>query len=119
MFTEEGAGTTTNPAEQTVTDFHIGDDKLDISDLLPDHDNLGDLLGNITITVNDDPNDNTDPATTVISVTNNGEQTDITLEGIGWNDLGIADSNVMTDQGNHQSELLNQLDHLSIIKVDP
>ncbi|MFH0262995.1 VCBS domain-containing protein [Vibrio barjaei] len=119
LFTEEGAGTTTNPAEQTVTDFHIGDDKLDISDLLPDHDNLGDLLGNITITVNDDPNDNTDPATTVISVTNNGEQTDITLEGIGWNDLGIADSNVMTDQGNHQSELLNQLDHLSIIKVDP
>ncbi len=118
LFTEDSAGTTASPAEQTVTDFQIGDDKLDISDLLPEHDNLGDLLGNITITVTDDPNDNMDPTTT-ISVTNNGEQTDITLQGIGWNDLGIADSNVMTDQGSHQSELLNQLDQLSIIKVDP
>ncbi|MGR5220543.1 VCBS domain-containing protein [Vibrio parahaemolyticus] len=119
IFTEEAAGTTLEPAQQTVTDFHIGDDLLDISDLLPKHNDLTDLLGNITVTVNDDPHTHADSATTVISVTNNGEQTDITLQGIGWNELGISDVSVINDPSHHQSELLNQLDMMHVIKVDP
>ncbi len=119
LFTEDAAGTTADPAEQTVTDFSVGSDILDISDLLPEHDNIGDLLGNISISVTDDPADATDNATTVISVTNNGEQTDITLEGVGWNELGISDASVINDPGNHQTELLNQLDTMNVIKIDP
>ncbi|MGF1774291.1 VCBS domain-containing protein [Vibrio wakamikoensis] len=119
LFTEDAAGTTADPAEQTVTDFSVGSDILDISDLLPVHDNIGDLLGNISISVTDDPADAMDNATTVISVTNNGEQTDITLEGVGWNELGISDASVINDPGNHQTELLNQLDTMNVIKIDP
>ncbi|GAL16504.1 hypothetical protein JCM19235_5053 [Vibrio maritimus] len=92
---------------------------MDISDLLPAHDNIGDLLSNISVSVTDDPADETDTATTVISVTNNGEQTDITLEGIGWNELGISDASVISDPSNHQTELLNQLDTMNVIKIDP
>ena len=118
LFTENSAGTTLNPATSTVTDFSVGDDLLDISDLLPEHNNLGELLGNISVTVNDDVNDANDATSTVISVTKGNEQTDITLDGVGWSELGISDANVINDPAGHQVDLISQLDSLNIIKVD-
>ncbi|MCL9777424.1 VCBS domain-containing protein, partial [Vibrio methylphosphonaticus] len=118
LFTEDSAGTTLNPATSTVTDFSVGDDLLDISDLLPEHNNLGELLGNISVTVNDDINDANDATSTVISVTKGNEQTDITLDGVGWSELGISDANVINDPAGHQVDLISQLDTMNIIKVD-
>lgn len=119
LFTEDAAGTTSDPAEQTVTDFSVGSDILDISDLLPAHGNIEDLLSNISVSVTDDPDDASDNATTVISVTKDGEQTDITLEGVGWNELGIDNDSIIESPGDYQLELIMQLDTMNVIKVDP
>jgi VCBS repeat-containing protein len=118
LFTEASAGSLASPSMQTVTDFSIGEDLLDISDLLPEHDALNDLLSHITVTVNDDASDPSDIISTVISIQNGDERTDITLEGVGWDALNISDSNVVNDPGSHQLDLISALDTLHIIKTE-
>jgi VCBS repeat-containing protein len=118
LFTEASAGSLVSPSVQTVTDFSIGEDLLDISDLLPEHDALNDLLSNITVVVNDDASNPNDVVSTVISIQNGDERTDITLDGVGWDALNISDSNVINDPGAHQLDLISALDSLHIIKTE-
>ncbi|MGF1721058.1 VCBS domain-containing protein [Vibrio kyushuensis] len=93
------SGTIANPVIKTIGDFDTSEDTIDISDLLIDSPNMEDLLANIEVDVVDDENDPFDAASTTLSVTDeSGGKTDVVINNLGWNELGIIDVANATDE---------------------
>ncbi|WP_260258524.1 Ig-like domain-containing protein [Vibrio intestinalis] len=78
-------GDTARSDNDIVTDFTLGEDKLDLSDLLASDDSLQDLLSNITL----EKTSESDLSLTVES--GEGSQLSITLEGVASQLDGLAD----------------------------
>ncbi|RBW64797.1 hypothetical protein DS893_14060 [Vibrionales bacterium C3R12] len=118
VFDEQHSGTIAMPSVDTVSDFSIDHDVVDISDLLPPSPSVDDLLSRIKITVNDDISMLDDEVSTVISVLDNqGNQTDIMLDGVGWEQLNP--NNVPDIADISSADLLSIMqDDLHILKVD-
>ncbi|MEX0336146.1 VCBS domain-containing protein [Vibrio tubiashii] len=85
------AGSALNPTQDTLADFSVSDDIIDLSDLLPDAPNMNDLFDHIDATVVDDINDPNDDAYTLLEVTDeNGGQTNIKINDMGYSELGLG-----------------------------
>ncbi|MGF1756233.1 VCBS domain-containing protein, partial [Vibrio makurazakiensis] len=106
---EEHSGTSADPTTKTITDFDLANDLVDISDLLPDSPSMQDLLANIEVEVTDDINDPADQTNTNLVITDqNSGVTEVNINNLGWNDLGIIDVANTTDEAIF-SALIDQL----------
>ncbi|MCK6265839.1 VCBS domain-containing protein [Vibrio sp. ZSDE26] len=89
---EDQSGTALNPVTKTIDDFNVTQDTIDLSDLLTDSPSMAELLANIEVNVVDDELDPSDATSTTLSVTDQaGGQTDVVINNLGWNELGIID----------------------------
>ncbi len=114
LFSAANSGQGNAPVIDTVQNFDLSADKLDISEILPGiftEADSGDIFADyLNITV--------DENNTTISVKSdlldiNSDQADIVLEGVGFADLGFADASVSSDQ------LVAKLyDDLHVLKID-
>ncbi len=114
LFSAANSGQGNAPVIDTVQNFDLSADKLDISEILPGiftEADSGDIFAdylNISVDANN----------TTISVKSdlldiNSNQADIVLEGVGFADLGFADGAVSSDQ------LVAKLyDDLHVLKID-
>ncbi|WCP69316.1 VCBS domain-containing protein [Vibrio tubiashii] len=85
------AGSALNPTQDTLADFSVSDDIIDLSDLLPDAPNMNDLFAHIDANVADDINDPNNDAYTLLEVTDeNGGQTNIKINDMGYSELGLG-----------------------------
>ncbi|TFH92292.1 VCBS domain-containing protein [Vibrio ouci] len=91
VMLSDNAGTAFNPTQDTLADFSVSDDIIDLSDLLPDAPSMNDLFAHIDATVVDDINDPNDDAYTLLEVTDeNGGQTNIKINDMGYSELGLG-----------------------------
>ncbi|KOO14992.1 hypothetical protein AKJ18_08235 [Vibrio xuii] len=91
VMLSDNAGSALNPTQDTLADFSVSDDIIDLSDLLPDAPSMNDLFVHIDATVVDDINDPNDDAYTLLEVTDeNGGQTNIKINDMGYSELGLG-----------------------------
>ncbi|WP_208640337.1 VCBS domain-containing protein [Vibrio aquaticus] len=91
VMLSENAGTALSPTQDTLADFSVSDDIIDLSDLLPDAPSMNDLFAHIDATVVDDINDPNDDAYTLLEVTDeNGGKTNIKINDLGYSELGLG-----------------------------
>jgi VCBS repeat-containing protein len=91
VMLSDNAGTALNPAQDTLADFSVSDDIIDLSDLLPDTPSMNDLFAHIDASVVDDINDPNDEAYTLLEVTDeNGGQTNLKINDMGYSELGLG-----------------------------
>ncbi|WP_434998513.1 VCBS domain-containing protein [Vibrio scophthalmi] len=111
---DENAGRSTNPTTDTIMNFNVNNDVIDLSDLLPDSPTTQDLLDHIEVEINDDINDLTDTPTTTLAVTDeNGGVSKVVMNNVGWNELGIND--VAASQ---ETIIAKLVDQLNVVNVD-
>ncbi|WP_406733691.1 VCBS domain-containing protein [Vibrio scophthalmi] len=111
---DENAGSSTNPTTDTIMNFNVNNDVIDLSDLLPDSPTTQDLLDHIEVEINDDINDLTDTPTTTLAVTDeNGGVSKVVMNNVGWNELGIND--VAASQ---ETIIVKLVDQLNVVNVD-
>ncbi|WP_167855752.1 VCBS domain-containing protein [Vibrio tasmaniensis] len=110
----ENAGSSANPTTDTIMNFNVNNDVIDLSDLLPDSPTTQDLLDHIDVTITDDISDLTDNPNTTLSVTDeNGGVSEVILNDVGWNKLGISNTSA-----SEETIILKMIDQLSIMNVD-
>ncbi|ODS11223.1 VCBS domain-containing protein [Vibrio scophthalmi] len=111
---DENAGSSANPTTDTIMNFNVNNDVIDLSDLLPDSPTTQDLLDHIEVEINDDINDLTDTPTTTLAVTDeNGGVSKVVMNNVGWNELGIND--VAASQ---ETIIVKLVDQLNVVNVD-
>ncbi|WKY59166.1 VCBS domain-containing protein [Vibrio sp. SNU_ST1] len=111
---DENAGSSANPTTDTIMNFNVNNDVIDLSDLLPDSPTTQDLLDHIDVTITDDTSDLTDNPNTTLSVTDeNGGVSEVILNDVGWNKLGISNTSA-----SEETIILKMIDQLSIMNVD-
>ncbi|WP_083824891.1 VCBS domain-containing protein [Vibrio ichthyoenteri] len=110
---DENAGSSANPTTDTIMNFNVNNDVIDLSDLLPDSPTTQDLLDHIEVEINDDINDLTDTPTTTLAVTDeNGGVSKVVMNNVGWNELGIND--VAASQETIIVKLVDQLNGVNV-----
>ncbi|MDC5839044.1 VCBS domain-containing protein [Vibrio europaeus] len=91
VMLSDNAGTALNLTQDTLADFSVSDDIIDLSDLLPDAPSMSELFAHIDATVVDDINDPNDDAYTLLEVTDeNGGQSNIKINDMGYSELGLG-----------------------------
>ncbi|MGF1755650.1 M10 family metallopeptidase C-terminal domain-containing protein, partial [Vibrio makurazakiensis] len=87
--------------EDVITDFHVNEDHLDISELLPNENTMVDLLEHIVVekvTDTDDSGEHTDIVITISDAGNSGDNQTIVLDHTGDQFANLADGQVTGDE---------------------